>query len=124
MAPYWDGRCGGVRAAAAGAAARGGRYGDRQRLRAVMAVILGVITPFMKGGPPSDIIQRVEVEAALCAEFGEALFKIGNAATIRMEQKIPEAGLGPTGLGGDQHLREILSPTWRFREMRERGRRI
>ena len=78
----------------------------------------------MKGGPPSDIIQRVQVEAALCAEFGKALFKIGDAATIRIAQKIPEAGLGPTGLGDREHIREILSPTWRFREMRERGRRI
>ena len=38
--------------------------------------------------------RRVQVEAALCAEFGEALFKLGNAATIRIAQKIPEAGLG------------------------------
>jgi hypothetical protein len=75
---------------------------------------------FMREGPPSDIVQRVQVEAALCAEFGEALFKIGNAATIRIAQKIPEAGLGPTGLGDHEHIREILSPAWRFREMRER----
>ena len=53
------------------------------------------------------IVQRVQVEAALCAEFGEALFKIGNAATIRIAQKIPEAGLGTTGLGGREHIREI-----------------
>ena len=65
---------------------------------------MGVITPFMRGGPPSDIVQRIQVEAPLCAEFGEALFKIGNAATIRMEQKIREGGLGPTGLGHGEHF--------------------
>ena len=74
----------------------------------------------MREGPPSDIVQRIQVEAALCAEFGEALFKIGNAATIRIAQKIPEAGLGPTGFGDHEHIREILSPARRFREMRER----
>lgn len=53
---------------------------------------------FMREGPPSDIVQRIQVEAAFCDEFGEALFKIGNAATICIAQKIPEACLGPTGL--------------------------
>ena len=69
-----------------------------------------------EGAPPSHIVQRVQVEAALCVEFGEALFELVNVATIRMVQKI--------GLFDHEHFREILSPAWRFREMRERGRRI
>ena len=59
-----------------------------------------------EGAPPSHIVQRVQVEAALCVEFGEALFELVNVATIRMVQKI--------GLFDHEHFREILSPALRY----------
>ena len=103
--------------------------GDRARQRAGCVAALRLLPGALGerswqkvrgGGPasrghPIDIVQRVQVEAALCVGFCEALFKLGNLATIRIAQKIP------TGLGHHEHFREILSPAWRFREIRVRG---